>query len=77
MVVVCQDESIPSLHWDAIRAIAFSRDGKLFASAGDDKLVKLWDATSWHCLKTMSVAVANHDLLIQSYLGSSLLTDSG
>jgi tRNA (guanine-N(7)-)-methyltransferase subunit TRM82 len=31
----------------------FHREGKLFASAGDDKLVKIWNADSWHCTKTI------------------------
>lgn len=40
-------------HSDAIRAICFSADGALFASAGDDKLVKVWKTDSWSCIRTM------------------------
>jgi WD40 repeat protein len=40
-------------HSDAIRAICFSADGALFASAGDDKLAKVWKTDSWHCIRTM------------------------
>ena len=29
------------------------QEGKLFASIGDDKLVKIWNADSWHCTKTI------------------------
>jgi tRNA (guanine-N(7)-)-methyltransferase subunit TRM82 len=40
-------------HTDAIKVIRFDPSGKLFLSAGDDKLVKLWDVDSWKCIKTM------------------------
>eukprot|EP00250_Pteridium_aquilinum_P026352 c32884_g1_i1 orf=234-1517(+) len=47
-------DSIPqSYHSDAIKAITFSTEGRLFASAGDDKLVKLWDTELWQCIKTV------------------------
>lgn len=42
-----------STHEDAIKAIRFDKKGRLFVSAGDDKLVKLWDADSWLCIKTV------------------------
>ncbi|MCO5607413.1 hypothetical protein L7F22_061609 [Adiantum nelumboides] len=42
-----------SCHENAIRTITFSRDGKLFVSAGDDKHVKLWDTETWQCTKTV------------------------
>ncbi|KAL0697247.1 hypothetical protein Bca4012_053369 [Brassica carinata] len=48
------DESDGPSHKDSIRAIRYSASGKLFASAGDDKLVKIWSALSWHCLNTIS-----------------------
>ncbi|KZV22531.1 tRNA (guanine-N(7)-)-methyltransferase non-catalytic subunit wdr4 [Dorcoceras hygrometricum] len=37
-------------HKDSIRAIRYSLDGEIFVSAGDDKLVKIWDTSSWHCV---------------------------
>ncbi|KAJ6852257.1 putative tRNA (guanine-N(7)-)-methyltransferase non-catalytic subunit WDR4 [Iris pallida] len=40
-------------HSDAIRAICFGAKGRLFVSAGDDKLVKLWATDSWHCVRTI------------------------
>lgn len=33
--------------------MAMSRDGKKILSAGDSKVLKLWDAESGACLKTM------------------------
>lgn len=51
--VVFKDTTKPSGHEDAIKAIRFDREGGLFVSAGDDKLVKLWDTNSWSCRKTV------------------------
>ncbi|EER90882.1 hypothetical protein BDA96_01G096200 [Sorghum bicolor] len=58
-------------HSDAIRAICFSVSGALFASAGDDKLVKVWKTDSWRCIQTITsekrvsaVAISNDDLYV-------------
>ncbi|KAK2997788.1 hypothetical protein RJ639_025617 [Escallonia herrerae] len=48
------DESTEPLHKDSIRAIRFGANGKLFVSAGDDKLVKIWSTDSWRCLYSVS-----------------------
>jgi tRNA (guanine-N(7)-)-methyltransferase subunit TRM82 len=40
-------------HQRPIRALAFSADGALLLTAGDDKQVKLWDTASWACIKTL------------------------
>nr|VDD53611.1 unnamed protein product [Brassica oleracea] len=48
------DESDEPSHKDSIRAIRYGSSGKIFASAGDDKLVKIWSADSWQCLNTIS-----------------------
>jgi len=37
-------------HVAALRRLAFSRDGKRLASAGDDRRIQLWDAESWQSL---------------------------
>ncbi|KAK9281044.1 hypothetical protein L1049_003936 [Liquidambar formosana] len=47
------DDSGGPLHKDSIRAIRFGAEGKLFVSAGDDKLVKIWTTESWHCISTV------------------------
>lgn len=41
-------------HIDAINRVAFSPDGKILASAGDDKVVLLWDVITGKQVQTMS-----------------------
>ncbi|KAI3449660.1 hypothetical protein Pfo_006325 [Paulownia fortunei] len=41
-------------HKDSIRAIRYSKSGQLFVSAGDDKLVKIWDTNSWRCIYSVA-----------------------
>ena len=47
------DESDGASHNDSIRAIRYGANGKLFVSAGDDKLVKVWSTESWRCISTV------------------------
>jgi len=58
-----KDNTVPALHGDAIRSATFNADGSLYATVGDDKRVKLWDAKTWTCIKTMYV-----ENLIASFL---------
>ncbi|KAJ4954425.1 hypothetical protein NE237_011208 [Protea cynaroides] len=65
------DDSGGPLHADSIRAIRFGAKGRLFASAGDDKLVKIWTTDSWRCLHTVcsekrvsAVAISNDGLFV-------------
>ncbi|KAJ4845261.1 hypothetical protein Tsubulata_034376 [Turnera subulata] len=48
------DNSAEPFHKDSIRAIKFGANGKLFVSAGDDKLVKVWSTGSWQCISSVS-----------------------
>ncbi|CAN8311075.1 unnamed protein product [Cochlearia groenlandica] len=66
--VALVDESDGPPRKDSIRAIRYGESGKLFVSAGDDKLVKIWSAESWSCLNTVcsekrvsAVAISSDD----------------
>lgn len=65
--VVLENTTESSGHQGAIKAIRFNKEGDLFVSTGDDKLVKLWNTNSWLCLKTVqtnkkvSAASFSHD----------------
>lgn len=37
-------------HKDSVRAISYGANGKLFVSAGDDKVVKIWTTDTWRCV---------------------------
>ncbi|PKA61397.1 Vesicle-associated membrane protein 725 [Apostasia shenzhenica] len=60
-------------HFDAIRGICFSANGRLFASGGDDKLVKIWRTDTWHCIRTVysekrvSAVAISHDGLFVTF----------
>lgn len=71
--VSLSDEAPNPSHHDAIRAICFGANGRLFASAGDDKLVKIWRTDTWHCIKTVysekrvSAVAISHDGLFVTF----------
>jgi len=45
--------TIVNTHHDVIHALAFSPDGKILASCGYDRLIKLWDVTAKMELRTL------------------------
>ncbi|GFP92313.1 tRNA (guanine-n(7)-)-methyltransferase non-catalytic subunit wdr4 [Phtheirospermum japonicum] len=58
-------------HKDSIRAIRYSKSGKLFVSAGDDKLVKIWDTNYWRCFcsvvsekRVTSIAISIDEMFV-------------
>ncbi|GMI98761.1 tRNA modification 82 [Hibiscus trionum] len=62
------EESGGAYHNDSIRCIKYGTNGKLFVSAGDDKLVKVWSTDCWRCISTVvsekrvsAVAISNDD----------------
>ncbi|XP_020590516.1 tRNA (guanine-N(7)-)-methyltransferase non-catalytic subunit wdr4 isoform X1 [Phalaenopsis equestris] len=67
------DEACSPSHSDSIRAICFGANGKLFVSAGDDKLVKIWRTDTWHCIRTVcsdkrvSAVAISHDGLFVTF----------
>ena len=46
--------SIFTAHTQAVKAISFSPDGKLLATAGDDGLIQLWDMDNFKLVRTIS-----------------------
>ncbi|KAK8654271.1 hypothetical protein V6N13_128242 [Hibiscus sabdariffa] len=67
--VSLMDESGGAYHNDWIRCIKYGTNGKLFVSAGDDKLVKVWSTDCWRCISTVvsekrvsAVAISNDGL---------------
>ncbi|EEF37605.1 tRNA (guanine-N(7)-)-methyltransferase non-catalytic subunit wdr4 [Ricinus communis] len=70
-VCLVDNNSSEPLHKDSIRAIRYSANGKLFVSAGDDKLVNIWSTDSWGCVSSVcsekrvsAVAISNDGLYV-------------
>ncbi|KAL3849820.1 hypothetical protein ACJIZ3_011702 [Penstemon smallii] len=58
-------------HKDSIRAIRYNKSGHLLVSAGDDKLVKIWDTNSWRCVHSVvsekrvsALAISNDGMFV-------------
>ena len=66
-----------SLMAQGVRAVAFSADGTILASGGGDKVIKLWNTTTWQEISTLtghSYAVAS---LAFSPVERSLISTAG
>jgi WD40 repeat protein len=40
-------------HTGSVTSIAFSPDGQLLASGGEDRSIRLWDTQTWNCLQVL------------------------
>ncbi|KAF2176009.1 WD40 repeat-like protein, partial [Zopfia rhizophila CBS 207.26] len=63
-------------HGGWVNSVAFSHDSARLASASDDKIVKIWDASSGECLQTLSVSKPLYRISFD-ISSSSLHTDIG
>ncbi|AFY88115.1 protein kinase domain-containing protein [Chroococcidiopsis thermalis] len=61
-------------HTDEVNSVAFTPDGKKFATGSDDRTVKIWDANSWREIRSLeehldwvySVAIGNDNQTLVS-----------
>jgi len=42
-------------HHAGVRSVAFTVDGDMLISGGDDQTIRVWDVNKGHCLRTMQV----------------------
>ena len=65
-----------SEHTAAVRAVAFSPDGKLLATGSEDRTIRLWEVASWKCIRILSGHPWSVSALTFSPDGTMLLSSS-
>ena len=63
-------------HSDMVLSVAFSHDGTQVVSGSVDKTVKIWDAGSGACLKTLNIDRTVYNVAFDT-TSSYILTDTG
>jgi WD40 repeat protein/tRNA A-37 threonylcarbamoyl transferase component Bud32 len=51
---LCDGDLVLRGHQGRVRAMAYSHDGRVFATASDDHVVKIWDPSDWRELATLT-----------------------
>ena len=62
-------------HTQKVRAVAFSPDGQILASGGEDQTIRLWDAQTGHCLQVL--AKHSHSVVAVAFNGDGRTLASG
>ena len=63
-------------HTALVYSIAFSPDGKQFASAGFDNVVKIWDPATWKEARTLTGHTGPVYCVVYSKDGATIATSS-
>jgi WD40 repeat protein len=67
---------LPTAHSDTVYGLAFSADGKLLASAGADKFVRVWEVPSGKAIKSME-GHTHHAMDVSWKADGKLLASAG
>ena len=63
-------------HSDYVLSVAYSLDGTKIISGSDDKTIKIWDANTGECLKTLEGHSSNVQSVAYSPDGTKIISGS-